>query len=145
VIKPAQNQPFSNRGNAIGRRRADLRRLDCLVQSIGIASTDFFHRGTGTQFRRLTNSTGNRRTDSGEIRSQKSGQRRAIGLCLDHSDQPSQLHAIRVGLDFFWFRRQFFGAAMVIDFILVGIDVMDRHVRIGNCRLLEIIVDSNAY
>ena len=63
---------------------------------------------------------------------------------LEHRHQPAQLDAIRMRLDFLRLGRKLIGHPGIFHLVAVGIVVMDRHVRVGDGGLFEIIVDAAA-
>ena len=65
-------------------------------------------------------------------------------VSLEHRHQPAQLDAVRVRLDLLRLGRKLLGHPRVVFLVAVGIGVMDRHVRVGDGGLFEIIVDAAA-
>ena len=63
---------------------------------------------------------------------------------LEHRHQPAQLDAVGMRLDLLRLGRKLLGHPRVVHLVVVGIGVMDRHVRIGDGGLFEIVVDAAA-
>ena len=76
-----------------------------------------------------------------KILGQKLRDRRRLGL-LEQRHQHPQFDAVGMRLDFLGLRRQHFGGARIVVFVAVGILVVQRDVRIGDRRLLQILVDA---
>ena len=71
---------------------------------------------------------------------QKLRDRRRLRV-LEHRHQPAQLDAIRMRLDFLRLGRKLIGHPGVFHPIAVGIGVMDRHVRVGDGGLFQVLID----
>ena len=88
-----------------------------------------------------------RRADAAERRGQELRERHRLGV-LQHRDQHAQLDAVGMRLDLLGLGRQLVGRARVDPFVgrlaALGIEVVQRDVRIGDRRLLQVLVDAAA-
>ena len=143
LVQPLEQQILADRDDAVGGRGADLRLLDRLVQRVGLFAADLARSTPGTRLGRVADPPRHRRTDARKRTGQKLRDRRRLGR-LEHGHQPPQFHAVRMRLDLLRFGRQASGRATVGGLAAFGIDVVQRHVRIGDRRLLQVIVDAAA-
>ena len=138
-----QDQLLADRRDAIGRWRGNLRLLDRLIEHVGLVPADLLRVGPGRDLDRRAEFSGDARADARKRMDQELRDRRRLRL-LQHRHQPAQLDAVRVRLDFLRLGRKLIGHPGIFHPVAVGIDVMDRHVRIGDGGLFEIIVDAAA-
>ena len=62
---------------------------------------------------------------------------------LKHGDQATEFDTVRMRLDFFGLGGQLIGRSKVVSFIPIRVKEMNGHVRIGDCRLFKVLVDTS--
>ena len=138
-----EDQLLADRRDAIGGRGRNLRLLNGLIEQVGLVAADLLGVGPGADLRRRAKPP----ATPGLTRENEWTRNCAIVgalVSLQHRHQPAQLHAVRVRLDLFWLGRKLIRHPRVVFLVPVGIGVMDRHVRVGDGGLFEIIVDAAA-
>jgi hypothetical protein len=98
-VQTLEDQLLADRGDAIGRRRAEARGLNRLVKRVGLFATDEPRAGTRGDFRRVADLSRYVSRDARKRRREKLRDGR-IRVIVQQRDEPSQLYAVRMRLDF---------------------------------------------
>src|SRR5262245_40006976 len=101
LIQAGEDRPFTDRRQAVGRRRHDLRRLNGLVERLGGLPSDLTGTRAGREARGLADVFAEVRRHPAEITGQEPGEGVARRV-LEHLQEHPELDAIRVRLDLAW-------------------------------------------
>ncbi len=116
---------------------------DGLIKLVGFAAAYFVGIGPRGDPGRFANPGGDRWTDAAERSGEKLRQR-AGRRVLEHRDKQAQFDAVRMRLDLLRLRRQRVGRSHVRLLFAVRVLVVQRDVRVGDGRLLQVFVDAAA-
>ena len=133
----------ADRRDAVGRRRPDLGLLQRVVETLSFGLADLQRRRACRDVRHLTDLASHRRGHARERVRQERGDGRTL-LGPEHRDQSTELDPIRMGLDLLGLLGQHGRGPRYGSFFTIGTLPMNRHVGIGDRRLLEILIDTAA-
>ena len=135
MVEAFEDQCFPDRGDAVRGRSADLRVLDRLEQCLRCVPADALGIRARADLRGFGNLLGHARTDTREGGNEKLRYRRRICF-LEHCDQPAEFNPVGMRLDLLRLGGKLRRRSFVRRRDPFRIDVVNRHVRISNGRLL---------
>src|SRR5215469_11838427 len=139
MMKAFEKQRFSDRRDAVGPGSADFGFLNRFVKGVGFLASNLLGIAASADLCSFADLLCDSGTDSGKRGRQKPRHRRRRGV-LQHGDQLSEFDAIWVWLDLYGFRRKLSCGARIRDLAAIGIDIVNRHMWIGDGRLFQIFV-----
>ena len=140
---PSEDQILTDGRNTVGGRVGDPGRLNRLVERVGFLASGPPRIGAGRDFCRRAEALGDRGRNAGKAGGEKLGHRCGVGL-VHHGRQATELDPIGMRFDLFGFRGEEVGAAFVGTLVAVWIAIVEPDMRIGDRRLLEVLVHASA-
>ena len=144
LVQSLENQLFADRRDAVGRRRGDPRALNRLVERLGLFAAHLSRVRAARNLGRRANLARDARTTPAKTSSSRTA--RSTRPCLPAASPPAGPSSTPYGCGLISFGSggSDFGRAGEVALVAIGIDVVQRDVRIGDRRLREILVDAAA-
>ena len=128
---------------AVRGRRHDLRRLDRLVERLGVLAVDVPRLGVRRELGRPADLLGEGGGHAAEVARQEAGQRVALRV-LEHPQEDAELDAVGMRLDLLRRRRQLVDRPRVLPRLPLRRLVDELHVGIGDRGLRQVLVHRGA-
>ena len=143
-LPQAGQQPLlADRHDAVGRRRRDLRLLDRLVEGVGLTAAEPAGRRPRRKLRAVADPL-RRAVRHPRERLREELREGQLGLLLEHGHQPAELDAVGMRLDLLGFGGQLVARPLQDPLRPVGALEMDPGMRVGDRRLLQVLLDAPA-
>ena len=144
LVEPVQDRLLADGREAVRRRRHDLRRLDRLVERLGLRPVDV---ARPRRPARASPSCRSPPPTAAETRlnspGEEPGERVALRV-VQHLQEHAELDAVGVRLDLARLGRQLLDRARILARLALRREVDERHVRVGDGGLLEVLVHRGA-